>query len=706
MQRILPSLVAALALAAAQAPAADAPSAPPVARRVEVIDRDFGLTLPDPYRWMEGEQNLQFQEWLRAQGAYTRAQLDAQPALARWRERLQAVSGAAVRNRLQAPAAGRVFFLRLEGGREGVLMVRDADGHERVLLDPSKSGQTKVSVFSPSADGRLVAVNLDSGGSEISHIVILEVQSARQLEAAIDNVWGEFAARWLPDGSGFTYTQMRAGGAADEDRMANMRLRLHRLGTAAAEDPVLVATGSNAGASMAADEMPVALTRPDSSWAALAFGGARPEQRVCVAPLARALTPQAGWHCLAGYQDQVEDFALTGTTLYLLSKKDAPNGRILRLDLARPDASLAGASVVLPESSEDVITALVSARDALYVRRMHSGIDHIVRIPHGATEARELPLPFSGAAYLFTSDPLTEGVLFTLQGWTRPRSAYHYDPRSGALTDLKLGENAPVDYADLVSTETEALGSDGTRVPLSIVRRRDAPNDGSQRTRLEGYGGYGVSLQPYFDPNLLEWVRAGNVYAVAHVRGGGEKGEAWHLAGKGANKHKGVEDLIACARELARLGVSRPGRIAASGASMAGVLIGGALVEAPADFGAFVITAGILNPVRLLAASNGANQISEMGDPRTAAGLRQLAAMDPYQRLRPQSYPPVLLMVGLNDHRVAPWHSGKFAAALGTLSRSPIWLRTDGGTGHFATSLGDTANEDADIYAFLETQLK
>jgi prolyl oligopeptidase len=206
----------------------------------------------------------------------------------------------------------------------------------------------------------------------------------------------------------------------------------------------------------------------------------------------------------------------------------------------------------------------------------------------------------------------------------------------------------------------------------------------------------------------LQWVKAGGVYAIAHVRGGGDKGDAWHRAGQGANKSKGVDDLIACAAALRQQGYSSPERTAIFGQSFGGLLMGNAITRSPQSFGAAVIGVGMLNPVRLLEQRNGANQIAETGDPRTAEGMRTLLAMDAYQHIHEGvAYPAVLLMVGLNDSRVEPWETGKFAARLRAASSDgrPVWIRTDGNAGHITSSLSASVATSVDMYAFLDAQL-
>jgi prolyl oligopeptidase len=667
---------------------------------------------------MEGEKNDEFADWLKVQGAFGRRELDALPRLGFWRERLGAAARAGVTNRLQAPMGGRIFFLRLQGGGEGVLMVRDRDGRERTLMDPAAAsagkGTAAITNFAPSPDGNRIAVNVQSGGSEITHLAVLDVNTGTALADRTEDVWGELPANWLPDGSGYFYTQLAPAESRDPtDFSLNQRVRLHHLGAPAAADPTLVDRSNTPEAQLDSHEFPVLSLDQDSHFGLLTVSGARAEERVCVAPRAESLRPKARWHCFIGYDDNVQQLALHGDVLYVVSMHGSPNGRLLELDLSRSQ-DLAQAKVVLPESDDAVLTGLAAASDALYVRRMQTGPDGLVRVrytdhPHHADHLDQIALPFVGAIYLLAADPHAPGAVFTLQGWTVPRVAYRYGGAHAALQDLKLGATAPADYSNLAAEETTARSADGTLVPLSIIHRKDAPLDRTAIAILEGYGGYGISEQPSFNPLKLEWVEAGHVFAVAHVRGGGEKGDRWRLGGRGASKERGIEDFIACAETLESAGWAKPGHVAAFGGSMGGVLVGGAITRAPAAFGAAIIQAGILNPSRLNAAANGANQYAEVGDPNTAEGLAVAAAMDPYQRIKDNTpYPAVLLIVGLNDHRVSTWQSGKFAARLeaGNSAARPVWFRTDGDMGHFSTALGAQALEFSDTFAFAEAMLQ
>ncbi|MBW8824611.1 MAG: S9 family peptidase [Xanthomonadales bacterium] len=368
---------------------------------------------------------------------------------------------------------------------------------------------------------------------------------------------------------------------------------------------------------------------------------------------------------------------------------------------------MANAKVVVPERKDAVLTTFAVARDALYLKSMHAGLDHIERMDYASGELKAVAMPFVGSSYLMRTDPDQDGALLSLEGWTTPRKVYLLDPASGRLNDTGLGTITSTAYPDLASEEIEATSADGTKVPLSLVYPRNLARDGHARAIVQGYGGYGVSDQPFFFPVLLEWPQAGNVLADCHVRGGGENGDAWRTGGAGPNKQRGIEDFIACARELAKRGYSVPARTGGFGGSMGGILTGGAYTTAPEAWGAMAVQSGIFNPVRLLAAKNGANQIAEMGDPRTEAGMKQLQAMDPYQHVRDGvRYPPLLLITGAVDQRVAPWNSGKFGARVTAASpQTPMWYRTDDQFGHFATNDNAFALEFADILAFFDAQL-
>ncbi|WP_233842600.1 prolyl oligopeptidase family serine peptidase [Dyella sp. 2HG41-7] len=705
------SIFVALALTVASAAWADTPGSgtatlPPV-HKVDVVDHDFGLVIPDPYRWMEGENNAEFNAWLKAQGDASRAKLDALPTLADWRKHLAAAASATTLHRNHVLVGKRLFFLRAPSGKEGILMVRDADGRERTLFDPNTiKGGASIGSYTVSDKGDKVGVTVGLAGNEIGELAVVDVATGKRMTDTLKPVWDEFAANWLPDGSGFFYTRMRDVKPGDTDPLQGMSAWLHKLGQPQSADKLLARAGADDVLKIAANDFPAVGATPGSDWAILVKGGARAALSLCVAPLADAIASHATWRCIVNNDDNVQDLALHANTLYLLSAKNAPNRRIVALDLRDAKATMASAKVVVPERSDSVLTGLAVARDGLYVKSMHHGLDHVQRMDYASGALASVVMPGEGTISLMNTDPRQDGALLSLESWTAPMKVYRYDGH--ALVDTGLGTLGAPAYPDLVAEEIEATSADGTKVPLSVIHRRDLALDGHARAIVRGYGGYGISMQAAFSPMILEWAQANNVVAICHVRGGGENGDAWRLGGTGPNKQRGVEDFTACAKELAKRGYSSASRTGGFSGSMGGILAGGAYTSAPESWGAMAVQSGIFNPVRLLAAKNGANQIAEMGDPRTATGMKQLLAMDPYQHVRDGvTYPPLLLITGAVDQRVAPWNSGKFGAQVMTASpHTPVWFRTQEAFGHFATNMNSAALEVADIYAFFDDQLQ
>ena len=528
----------------------------------------------------------------------------------------------------------------------------------------------------------------------------------------VERIWGEMAVSWLPDATGFFYTQMREPDpkAAATDIQQGQRVRFHRLGAPPADDPVVLGAGVNPKMPFDPREFPFIQVPAASDWALAGAGGARPEGRLCAAPRADVRDARTPWRCIAEYEDSVEDVAVHGSDVYLMSSKDAPNRRVLHVRL--PAVSLAAAETVVPERAERVLTGIAAARDALYVQVMDRGNDRILRVPYGGGAPQEVPLPVAQAAVTLVGSPDHDGLLFSADTWTEPRAWYAFDPATRKVADLGMRSPLPADVSALkVDVESVDVKSfDGTAVPLTILHRTALARDGSHPAVVLGYGAYGaMPFRPSFNPTGIAWVERGGLAAFCHARGGGEKGGAWYLAGKGPNKRNGVRDFIACAEYLSANGYSRPSRTGAFSQSAGGVLVGGAITERPDAFGAAVIGAGILNPVRMLEGVNGANQIPEFGDPRTADGFQVLMAMDPYDHVKPDvRYPALMLTVGLNDNRVSPWHSGKFAARVqaATASGKPVLIRIDEEAGHGIGSMRDQmAEQMGDMFAFLLWQL-
>jgi prolyl oligopeptidase len=425
--------------------------------------------------------------------------------------------------------------------------------------------------------------------------------------------------------------------------------------------------------------------------------------RVAVAKLSELDSSGASktpWRTVGGYDDAIQAAIPHGDRLYLLTSKDAPNRRVVSVSLARPD--LAKAKVEIAEDKDATLVATYGARDALYLVHMVNGLARISRWPWKGA-ATPLPLPVQGWAPDVASELDRDGLVFQLETWLAPGTYYAYDPKAKRVDPAGYGSTIAIPTPAVTAEEVTVPSADGTLVPLSILSQGPA-RQGAQPTILFGYAAYGVSQTPGFGATRLAWIERGGVYAICHARGGGEKGRAWQDAGSREHKLRGVEDFIACGEYLVKQGYTTPAKLAAIGVSMGGVLVGRALTLRPDLFAAVLLGSPIVNPLRILAAENGANQKGELGDPATPDGARSIAEMDPYEHVTPRTaYPAVIFTVGLNDHRVAPWMASKLAARLSaaTTSGRPVLLRVDAESGH---GIGNTRDqvfaERADVWSF------
>lgn len=687
---------------------------PPVARRADVVDRSFGLEMPDPYRWMEADagRNKELIDWLEAHSARTRRWLDERPSQTRWRATLGAGQKDQVKRQGYVRRGEQVFFLWSAGGAPPALVVRDRRGRERVLFDPTGGGERAALLsFAPSIDGRRIVMAVSEGGSEASGLQVLDVASGKRLDGGLGPVWGQNEPSWLPDGSGFFYNRMSIDPETGKPSLQRTAVFLHRVGTPQSEDRRIVGAGDDGAIRIAAQDLPMLEVTPGSEWAQLYIGGARATYRVCVTPVKSLLrdgNAPTAWRCPVEEDANVQAVAVHRDTMFLRQLKGAPNGKIVALDLRNPKVRIDQAEVVLPERSDAVLVTLIGARDALYVRYLKEGAAELRRVDYRTRADTPVQLPAEGGnARMLQGHAASDGVTFSFEGWILPAANYEYRPSERRLVALDAQQAVSVDVSAMVVERSQARSADGTSVPLTVLHRRDHKRDGSALAIVMGYGGYGIGMRPAFDPDVAAWVDAGHLYAICHVRGGDEKGDFWRVGGSGANKQRGVEDFIACAKTLAQRGDTSPRRTGAMGYSLAGVLIGGAYVTDPEAFGAVAIGAGEFNVTRLEAQDSGPNHYAELGDPRTETGMRQLLAMDPYQRVRDGvRYPPILLSFGIEDQRVNAWQSGKFAARV--MAASPdttVLVRAQHAAGHVLTADREYSSEYADFFTMFESVL-
>lgn len=680
-----------------------------------IVDTLHGIEVVDPYRWMESEQDPRVQAWYRAQSEHAERVLASIPGRESLRGEIEAALGEDTGIWGVWPTATRLFTRRFEPGADApVLLVRDhPGGAERVLVAPDTltlDGRSfSFRGLSPSPDGRHVALSLTGPGDTEPTLLVLDAATGARRDRIGDVLWGSgqgFSASWLPDGSGFLYTKGEAAAEGPEaERHWRGRVYLHRLGTVPSSDAAVFGFGLQEAVPLQPQFTPFVVTSGGSGHVAVRVWHGGHVSEVWTAPVAALDGARTPWHRAVAPTEGLRGVLLHGDALHLRTADGAPRFRAVRRWLAGRDSGRV--EEVLPEG-EGVLVETAAARDALYAVRRDGGGTRVFRVPHDGGETREVPLPFTAFATLATS-PARDGAYVRLVSWLQPERAYRFDPATERLALAGLEPEPTFDSAPYVIVSVHAPARDGTPIPLTLVHRRDLRRDGERPVHLRAYGSFGTSVDPYFAPELSAWLDRGGIFAVAHVRGGGELGGAWHAAGSGAGKPVAVADLIAGAEHLVREGYTRPGRIAIEGASAGSVLIGNAVVDRPDLFGAALFRVGVGDAVRLYHTPGGARNLGEFGSLEDAAGVRSLLNVSALHRVRDGvAHPAVLFENGATDYVLPLWQTGKLVARMQAAQAGPaplLW-RIERGGGHGASdSNAGYAGSVALRYAFLLWQL-
>lgn len=687
------------------------PPAAPAAKQVPFTETVQGIKVSDPYRWME-TADPDYGPWLKAQAERADIWLKALPRRDALLKTIGDRSGA-VESVGAIQQRGSHIFLqrRAVGAQTSRLAMRDtADGAEVVLFDPvtldtATAKGNAINYWEAAPDGRHIYLGVSPGGSEESTLHVLDVETRRFVDGEVrqalfnsDTGSGGIYPQWLPDGSGFFYNVLAPGAKADSpDYYLNTRLFFHKLGTAFSDDRLIVKRGLAGAPEMTEVEAPILSIQPGSRMAMLLLAdGVERNMRLLVAPVADVVAGTPHWQPIGSRADRIVGATFAGDDLYML-RADRNRGRVVKLPAGTTD--LGQAVEVVPEGP-NTLDAIFATDDGLYLAgRGTAGAT--LRLLDRAGQIRAIAMPFPGASYLFDGIGGRKGFYVSLENYVTPRKRFLV--QDGRLTDTGLGPLPPYDTSDYVMDSVEVTARDGTRVPLDIVYRRGVAKDGRRPVLLEAYGAYGINVDPFFNPRLYGLLDAGAIYAVAHVRGGGELGRDWWRAGFQATKSNTWHDAIDCALWLNASGWTSGKRITLWGTSAGGIMVGRGITERPELWAGGISSVGIANAMRFEFAPNGKTNIAEFGTVATPDGAQALHAMDAYLAVRDGvAYPPMLITAGANDPRVISWQPAKFAARLQAASKGgPVLFRTDFDQGH---GIGSTRSQldaaAADIAAF------
>lgn len=672
----------------------------PETRRQDVVDTLHGVQVADPYRWLEDVEAAEVQAWMDAQHAHTRATLDALPGRKALQERFESL---AYIDSISAPRkrGDRQFYVRRHADKEKAIVYwrEGAAGDERVLLDPNamSTAERDVSLgtWVPSWDGQKLAYALRENNADEATLYVMDIASGEN--SAIDVIEGAKYARpnWTPDNAGFYYTWLPVDPKIPVDqRPGHAEVRFHALGTDPQTDRVVHPALGDPTRFISAS-----LSR-DGRWLFLYKWHGWTSATLEFKDLSAG--PEAPFKPFFTSDDSQAYVIPWADHFTIVTNEGAPRWRIYRTPVTQPER--AHWVEIVPEMDKAVIEGAQIVGDHLVLVLLEDAASRLEVRTLTGEKVREIELPGIGSTGGMAGEPDDPDAYYAFSSFTVPTRIYRTDVGSGETTLWNQVE-VPIDPDRFTVERVWYTSKDGTRVSMFLVHRKDIPRDGSTPFFLDGYGGFQVSNTPSFRSSIYPWLEAGGGYALAHLRGGGEYGEAWHKDGMLTRKQNVFDDFHAAAEYLIAEGYTTADKLTGHGRSNGGLLVGAAITQRPDLFGAIICGVPLLDMVRYHLFGSGRTWVSEYGSAEDATQFAALHAYSPYHHVKAgTAYPATLFLSADTDDRVDPLHARKMAAALQHAQGgdAPILLRIERDAGHGgADRVAARVAESVDVWAFL-----
>ena len=680
----------------------------PVARKSDVVDKLHGEMVADPYRWLEDLGAAETRTWVEAEHAVTQRWFEGVSS----RERIAHALVAAhdfERSSFSPKKRGTHWFFARNSGHQNqpVLFVADSLlGEPRAVADfneISSDGKLAYAGSSVSPRGTYVAYGLSIGGSDWIEWHIRDVASGRDLPDRIE--WTKYYwPTWTADEQGLYYSRFPRPEPGQEltGKDLGCTVRLHRLGTDVAADPII-----HERRDQPSYQFEPRVTE-DGRWLVITTGdgevGDRGVEELDVLDLAAPTAKPLLRPLIEGFDAEYLYVANDGPMFVLKTTNAAPKGRVIAVDVRTPartswktivPAGDAAIHDIVRTGERLLVTTLVDASSRLFA----VGLDGRGRI--------EIALPGSGTARPFPMPRDEAAAFYVYTSFDTPPTTFRHNFATGKSEPLRP-PRAVIDPAGFEAREVFYASKDGTRIPMFVVHRKGLVLDGTNPTYLTGYGASAAATTPEYSPTLAWWLASGGVLAIPVIRGGTEYGEAWAKAAEKTHRQVAFDDFIAAAEWLIAQRITSAPKLAIAGGSNGGLLVAAVAVQRPDLFGAVVVKVGVLDMLRFHLAGQGAGWQGVYGSPDVAEEFRALRAYSPVHNAKPGHYPAILVVTGENETRVAPWHSFKFVAALQASQRgpAPILLYLEANAGHFGavTQSASLANR-ADEFVFIRKAL-
>ncbi|WP_454853520.1 prolyl oligopeptidase family serine peptidase [Rhizobium binxianense] len=671
------------------------PIAYPETKRDAVVETQFGVSVPDPYRWLEGDPRTgtDVAAWIDAQQRFTTKYLSNLPGRDVFRRSLASTFDYE-RVGIPQKSGGRYFFTRKVGSQDQPLLVmRNDAGRERILIDPatwSKDGTVTFAEWRASRDGARVAYAVQDGGSDWRTIRVLDVTTGKATSDVVH--WARITQiAWANDGSGFYYSRYPdpGPGVPDAARLINHAVYFHRIGTPQADDTLFFATPSKPR------RLNSAGLTADGRYAIIYSTDDLVHADVSVVDLERRDHPPRV--LIQNAADRWSVIGNVGTKLLLMATKGPERSKIVSVDLA---ASKPVFIDLVPEQDSHLTGAYI-AGDRILAIYFVDAKSEMRRFRLDGSPDGVVDLPGIGSVHAVFGELGNREAFFVYASFNQPHTVYRYDVETGQRS-VWVEPEIGADLTSITVGQRFFRSKDGTRVPMFIARRKGTI--GPVPTLLTGYGAFGSSMPPGYSAMLTPWILQGGAVAIVNTRGGGEYGAAWHEAGRGLKKQNSFDDVIGAAEYLRVSKVAPPDGVAIYGDSAGGLMVGAVVNQRPDLFAVALPSVGVMDMLRFDKFTGGALWLGEYGHPAREEDFRNLLSYSPYHNVRTgKPYPAILVTTADADNRVVPAHSFKYTAALqaADLGPRPRLLRVDTRAGHgTGKPTAKVIEEAADMLAF------
>jgi prolyl oligopeptidase len=694
-------LLAAAALCAGVALAQSPKFSYPAARKAEVTEELFGVRVSDPYRWMEDAGSAELADWVAAQGRLSSGYLGELPLRAHFQKRITELWNYS-KTYIPIVESGRLFYRRNEGlqHQTAIYMREGLGGQRQLVLDSnaiSPDGSTALADFRPSPDGKLLVYALAEGGADWRTLHVRDLASGRDLPDEVK--WVRFSwLSWTRDSKGFFYSRVPEPpkGQALHAALGGQAVYYHRLGTPQSED-VLIIERLDLSRGLLAAWVPrhgryllIRLAEGSGPVNRLYYvdmgDPARPDVKAPVKPL---VEDDGAEYTALGY---------AGSTLYVKTDENAPNRKIIAIDLRDPRRETW--KTVIPEA-KDAIRIANLFTGQLVVEYLSDVQSRLAVFDTAGRPQGEIPLPDAGSI-TGLGGQRSGRIFFEFTSPLYQPTVFQYNPQDGQVATFEP-PSVPIDVRQYETRRLFAVSKDGTRVPFFVTARKDLKLDGANPTLLHGYGGFSISILPAYRPHVVAWLELGGVWVSANIRGGGEYGREWHRAARGEKRQNAFDDFIAVAEHLVKEKYTAPAKLAIWGRSNGGLLVSVVSQQRPELYAAVVSGVPVTDMLRFDRFTGGRAWITEYGSPRNPQQFQNLLRYSPLHNVKPGTcYPATLVTTAEYDDRVVPNHAYKFAAAVQAAQRCPrpVLLRYETKASHGYTPTQRQIAELADVWAF------